>query len=39
VSPLFAQVLKGTVKVGDGKGLGSNIDVLATDRTNQAMYA
>jgi raffinose/stachyose/melibiose transport system substrate-binding protein len=38
VSPLFAQVLKDTAKVGDGKGLGSNIDVLATDQTNQAMY-
>jgi raffinose/stachyose/melibiose transport system substrate-binding protein len=38
VSPLFAQVLKDTAKVEDGGGFGYNIDVMASDATNQAMY-
>jgi raffinose/stachyose/melibiose transport system substrate-binding protein len=38
VSPLFAQVLEDTAKVGDGGGLGYNIDVMVSDAMNQAMY-
>jgi raffinose/stachyose/melibiose transport system substrate-binding protein len=38
VSPLFAQVLKDTAAIGNGKGFGYNIDVLASDATNKAMY-
>lgn len=38
VSPLFAQVLDDTATVGDGGGFGYNIDVMASDVTNKAMY-
>ena len=38
-SPLFAQVLKDTSKFSEGTGdFGLNIDVLATDRFNDAMW-
>lgn len=38
-SPLFSQVLKDTSKLSDGSGdFGYNIDVLATDVFNEAMW-
>jgi raffinose/stachyose/melibiose transport system substrate-binding protein len=38
VSPLFAQVLEDIGDLADGGDVGYNIDVLATDTFNEAMY-
>jgi raffinose/stachyose/melibiose transport system substrate-binding protein len=38
VSPLFAQVLEVTAEVSASGDFGHNIDVLATDAFNEAMY-
>ena len=38
VSPLFAQVLEDTATISSGGDFGYNIDVMATDTLNQAMY-
>jgi raffinose/stachyose/melibiose transport system substrate-binding protein len=38
VSPLFAQVLRDIGDLADGGDVGYNIDVLATDTFNEAMY-
>ena len=38
VSPLFAQVLEDTAEISSGGGFGYNIDVMATDALNEAMY-
>lgn len=38
VSPLLAQVLNDTAKVGTGGDFGYNIDVMVSDALNEAMY-
>lgn len=38
VSPLFERVLEDTAEFSEGGGLGHNIDVMASDRFNKAMY-
>ncbi|TDD11718.1 extracellular solute-binding protein [Nonomuraea deserti] len=38
VSPLLSQVLEDTAKVGAGGDFGHNIDVMASDAVNEAMY-
>lgn len=38
VSPLFAQVLQDTAKFSEGGDFGHNIDVMASDAVNKAMY-
>jgi len=38
VSPLFAQVLEDTATISTGGGFGYNIDVMASDALNEAMY-
>jgi len=38
VSPLFAKVLEDTATISTGGGFGYNIDVLASDALNEAMY-
>lgn len=38
VTPLFAQVLEDVSTLGSGGDFGQNIDVLATDAFNEAMY-
>jgi raffinose/stachyose/melibiose transport system substrate-binding protein len=38
VSPLFAQVLKDTATLGKSGDFGYNIDVMASDAVNEAMY-
>jgi raffinose/stachyose/melibiose transport system substrate-binding protein len=38
VSPLFAQVLQDTARLAQNGDFGQNIDVMASDKVNKAMY-